>query len=221
MKYHRTTSNAWRGQHFTVSWRVPCANTLFELYCVIMNSVVKNERMIWAIVLAVILVLSQTSVSSPQHIVEEDLWFRMNVTLDGHTLLTGISPFASRTTSGTIFIRLRPAASRYEHNWEIWYHDSDDEKWSDVTGIVNIYGDGDGLILKWEPAWWKLSDIVIQQSNIAGVIRIQRDNGSIKKGTFISTGCWIQGQTKAGWFYGGCTLTGESAGKDMLPFLCR
>jgi hypothetical protein len=47
---------------------------------------------------------------------------------------------------------------------------------------------------------------------------IQRDDEVIKKAAFISTGCWLQGQTKIGWFYGDCKLTGETIKKDALPF---
>lgn len=69
--------------------------------------------------------------------------------------------FAPLSTTGTIFVRFWPTANRYEHNWEIWSLESNSGAWINVAGIVNIYGAGDGLILKWEPTWWRLPGLVV------------------------------------------------------------
>jgi|GEM_PF-6407461 len=175
-------------------------------------------KIIGVVVRAVILVLSITPLVFSQHIVDDEVWFETKVILDGHTILTGSSPFEHMRSSGNIFLRFWPTANRYEHNWEIWSHEFNTGPWNSVTGIVNIYGTGDGLILRWEPTWWRLPDIVIQQASIAGFIDIQRENKTIKKARFTSTGCWVQGQTKKGWFYGDCKLIGEAIRKDSLPF---
>jgi hypothetical protein len=182
------------------------------------EGVMNTGNIIGVIVFAGILLLLLTPFASAQHIIEDEVWFTMKAVVNGHTLLTSASPFMPLSTTGTIFVRFWPTANRYEHNWEIWSQESNSGAWINVAGIVNIYGAGDGLILKWEPTWWRLPDLVVQQTSISGAMDIQRDDEVIKKATFISTGCWLQGQTKIGWFYGDCKLTGESIRKDTLPF---
>lgn len=117
-------------------------------------------KIIGVVVRAVILVLSITPLVFSQHIVDDEVWFETKVILDGHTILTGSSPFEHMRYSENIFLRFWPTANRYEHNWEIWSHEFNTGPWNSVTGIVNIYGAGDGLILRWEPTWWRLPDIV-------------------------------------------------------------
>jgi hypothetical protein len=164
-------------------------------------------KIIGLIVLIGILFLSLTPLASAQHIIEDEVWFKMEANVKGHTVLTGSSPFAPLSTSGTIFVRFRPAENRYEFDWKLWSQEPGSGTWVNVAGVVNIYGTGDGLIVKWEPTWWKLPELMVQQSIVAGVINIQRDNKTIKEAKFTSTGCWVQGQTKVGWFYGDCKLT--------------
>jgi len=79
-------------------------------------------------------------------------------------------------------VRFWPTANRYEHNWEIWSQESNSDAWINVAGIVNIYGAGDGLILKWGPTWWGLPGLVVQQTSISGAMDIQLYDEVIKKG---------------------------------------
>jgi hypothetical protein len=169
-------------------------------------------------VVAMIGIVFSGSLASAQHLMDDNVWFKMKMSVKGHSgILEGedllIEPYSNVST---VYVRFSPASNAFQHTWELWTLNPTTSEWENYdSGTEYINGGGDGIVIEWSPSWnagYDTFDAIIN-----GFMKIKRDGLVTKSATFTSTGCLLDGHWVAS-IYGGCKVTGSAIKPDKLPF---
>jgi hypothetical protein len=178
----------------------------------------KTRRIIGIAATITIMLLSLASLSFAQHLMDDEVWFKMKMSVKGHDIVLPSSPYVPLSDSGTVYVRVWPTATAYQHSWEM-RSQNQPGSWSIIdNGTQYIFGSGDGLIFGWAPQGLRMSSVNGLDFSINGIMKIQREGLATKKAKFTSTGCAVNGLTAYGYFFGGCKVTGSTVSADKLPF---
>jgi hypothetical protein len=174
-----------------------------------------------ALVIAIgIVVFSSAPLASAQHLIPDEVWLKLKVSVKGSAYSTDSSPFEPFNYNGTHYVRITPTANAYEHNWQTWSFLSNFDSWGVSTNSLNtIIGDGNGLVHGWSTTFHQ--DQASLGASINATIKINLDGASTKSAKFTSTGCTVWGYTGGGvypYYSAGCKLTGKKIDPSKLPF---
>jgi hypothetical protein len=172
----------------------------------------KTERIIGLVAIIGVIFFSLTTHIFAQHLMEDDVWFKMKFSVQGHT----IQPVEPYKNASTAYVRFSPTVTDYQHTWELWSLNPTTENWEVYSSKTQyIQGEPDGIVIGWEPSWNAGSDSF--KTLVNGVMKIKRDDLVTKSAKFTSTGCWLQGTATVG-VYGGCKISGTKVLSNKLPF---
>ena len=168
----------------------------------------------------VTVVFSLVPFASAQHLIPDEVWFKLKVNVKGYQYFADSSPFEPFSHSATHYLRLTPTVTAYVHNWQMWSFLSNTSSWGISTNSTNdMIGDANGLVHQWSTTWyWDQANLV---ASINGTMKIKLDGASTTSAKFTSTGCTVSGYTGAGaypYFSAGCKVTGTKIDPSKLPF---
>lgn len=176
----------------------------------------KTGKIIGLVAVFTIMLLSFVSFASAQYLMDDEVWLKMKVSVKGHRIVSTTEPIESYSNAGTVYVRFTPAANPFKHDWQLWTFNETTGNWELIdSGTQYIYGERDGIVMKWSPHWnigFAQFDAVIN-----GFMKIKRNGLVTKSAVFTSDGCSLSGDWQGG-VYGGCKVTGKKISPDKLPF---
>lgn len=181
----------------------------------------RTGKIITLVITIGIVVFLSAPLVSAQHLIPDELWLKLKVSMKGFTYSTNSSPFEPFSNNSTHYVRVTPTANAYEHNWQTWSFLSNFDSWGVSTTSLNpIFGDENGLVHGWSTTF-QLNDARLGAS-INGAIKIKLDGSATKSAKFTSTGCTVWGYTGGGvypYYSAGCKVTGTKIDPSKLPFM--
>ena len=177
----------------------------------------KTVKIMGMIAIVGIMFLSSTTITFAQHLMEDEVWFKMKVNVKGHSNTDPGEPVVHSSTAGTIYVRFSPTANAYEHDWQLWSLNATTEVWENYdSGTQHIFGETDGIVRGWSPTWI-IGPAQFYDTVINGFMKIKRDGTVTKSAKFTTDGCSLLGLWQ-GQISGGCKLTGSLIKPQKLPF---
>ncbi len=79
----------------------------------------KTVKIIVMIAVVGIMFLSSTTITFAQHLMEDAVWFKMKVSVKGHSNTDPGEPVVRSSNAGTIYVRFSPTANAWEHDWQL------------------------------------------------------------------------------------------------------
>ena len=178
---------------------------------------VKTARITGMIAVIGIMFLSYITIASAQHLMEDAVWFKMKVSVKGHSNTDPGEPVVRSSNTGTIYVRFSPTVNAWEHDWQLWSLNATTGIWENYdSGTQHIFGETDGIVRGWSPTW-NIGPAQFYDTVINGFMKIKRDGLVTKSAKFTTDGCSLLGLWQ-GQISGGCKLTGSLIKLEKLPF---
>ena len=113
-----------------------------------------HGRIIGLVAVFTMMFLGLFSLSSAQHLMEDAVWFKMKVSVKGHSNTDPGEPVVRSSNAGTIYVRFSPTANACEHDWQLWSLNATTGVWENYdSGTQHIFGETDGIVRGWSPTW--------------------------------------------------------------------
>jgi hypothetical protein len=187
------------------------------IYLLIKEGIVETKRIMGMIAVVSIMFLSYVTTTSAQHLMEDTVWFKMKVSVKGHSNTDPGEPVAPSGNTGTIYVRFSPTVNAWEHDWQLWSLNATTGIWDNYdSGTQHIFGETDGIVRGWSPTW-NIGPAQFYDTVINGFMKIKRDGLVTKSAKFTTDGCSLLGLWQ-GQISGGCKLTGSLIKLEKLPF---
>jgi hypothetical protein len=188
-----------------------------DIYLSIKEGIMKTGKIIIMIVVISFIYFSNAPLISAQHLMEDAVWFKMKVSVKGHSNTDPGEPVVRSSNAGTIYVHFSPTANAWEHDWQLWSLNATTGIWENYdSGTQHIFGETDGIVRGWSPTW-NIGPAQFYDTVINGFMKIKRDGPVTKSAKFTTDGCSVLGLWQ-GQISGGCKLTGSLIKPQKLPF---